>query len=79
VVSDNTNKHDEGNRTYIDELLLLTLVFRPARLVLKDDIVVPAPLHRKVLLIEQRVAQRNIAFPCILFLFDALKFLDELR
>jgi hypothetical protein len=45
----------------IHKLLPLPFIIRPARLVPEDDVVVPPPLDAEVGLVEQRVAERDIA------------------
>ena len=58
-------------KTYVYKLLLLALILCAACLVLEDDIVVPASLHVKILLVEERVSESNVSFSSFLFFFES--------
>lgn len=64
----------EGGRTHIDKLPGLALVVGATGLVLEDDVVVPAPLDGEVGLVEERVAQCNVALALLLLGLCALLF-----
>lgn len=56
--------------THIDKLLL-ALVLCTSCLVLENHVVVPAALHREVLLVEKRISQGNVSFPRLLLYFGS--------
>jgi apolipoprotein N-acyltransferase len=60
--------------THVDEFFL-ALVLRTPGLIFEDHIVIPASLHGKVLLVEQRVTKRNISLSGFLLGFGAFGFL----
>ena len=64
-----------GRNTHVDKLLLLALILRAAGLVLEHDVVVPAALHGKVLLVEEGGAVGNVPLAGLFFLLGALCFL----
>ena len=50
----------------VDKVLLLPTILCSSRLVLKHHIVIPPPLHAVILvLVQQRVSQRNVLLPLI--------------
>lgn len=64
-----------GENAHIDEFLLLALVFCTTGLILEHYIVIPAPLDGEVLLVKERIPERDVSYSVVLFGFQTLLFL----
>lgn len=58
--------NNTNQQTHVDELLVLSPIIRPPRLVLEHHIIIPSPLHVKVRLVEQRVPEGDVALARLL-------------